>query len=728
MLLEGKISTIIYRNESNGYTVFLLSSEDEYITAVGETNGIDVGDMVELDGDFTFHKSYGEQFSFTKISKLLPTDTNSVIKYISSGVVKGLGIKTAEKIVDRFGQDTIDTIRYYPDKLMDIKGMNEEKAYSLSEYINDEWERWNLTSFLSKYDIGVNISMKIYKVLGIEAIKIIKEDPYSLMEFVSGLDFKTTDKLAEGLAIPKNHESRIKAGIMYYLKLVMRQGHTCVLYDNLVKETSKMLCAEDKSIYDAIDVLDKKNKIVIEKREHGKEYIYRKSMYIAESKISEVIRDLAASPYKNMNLNKILDEVTEKESIVLSDEQKLAVQTAINSNVSIITGGPGTGKTTIIKCIIDILKEKKLSYVLAAPTGRAAKRITETTKETAKTIHRLLEISKVDESDIDEIINYPVTEVDKDVVIVDEASMIDTILMNNLVKSLNSNTKLILVGDVYQLPSVGPGNVLKDIINSKIVNTVYLTEIYRQSKKSDIIVNAHKVNAGENIDFKKKDTDLYFIQTGTIEETVIEIETLLKSRIKNYYGDEVSKDVQVLTPIKKTDVGTYELNKRIQKLVINPNKDILCKKQGDRIFYVGDKVMQIANNYDIKWDQNGVEGTGIFNGDTGIVTSINLDAEYLIVEYDENRKVKYDFDNLEQIEHAYVVTIHKSQGSEFDSVIIPLYICYEKLFNRNLIYTAMTRAKKLLIFVGKKNVLDYMIQNSNENMRETGLEFKLKYE
>ena len=727
MVLEGKISTIIYRNETNGYTVLLLKSEDEYITAVGETGEIEVGDHVEVDGDFTYHKSYGEQFQFGRITKMLPSDSDAIIKYIAASEIKGLGKKTAEKIVDTFGENTIDTIRYYPDKLLEIKGMNDEKAYALSEYINDEWEKWNLTSFLARYDIGINVSMKIYKALGLDSIKIIKEDPYSLMEFVSTLDFKTLDKLATGLHIPKEHENRIKAGIIYYLKLVMRNGHTCVLYDTLIRESSKLLMVEENILFNILEVLKNKDKIFIENRGSGKDYVYLSGMYYAEKRIAEKLTEMVKQSSRIKNLDKLIDKVSEKESIVLSDEQKLAIETAINSNVTIITGGPGTGKTTIIKCIIDILKEKKYSYVLAAPTGRAAKRITETTKEEAKTLHRLLEITKVDEGNIEEIINYPVEELEQDVVIIDEASMIDTILMNNLMKSLSTKTKLILVGDVYQLPAVGAGNVLKDIINSKVVDTVYLTEIYRQSKQSDIVVNAHKIKTGESIEFKKKDTDLFFIETGDIDSTVIELESLVRTRIKNFVGENFKEDIQVLTPIKKTDLGTYELNKRVQKIKINPTKDMVCKKHGDRTFYIGDKVMQITNNYDIKWDQNGTEGTGIFNGDTGKITSINLENEYLIVEYDESRKVKYDFDALDQIEHAYAITIHKSQGSEFDIVIIPLYICYEKLFNRNLIYTAMTRAKRLLVFVGKKQVLNYMIQNSNESMRETGLEFKLKY-
>lgn len=456
MLLKGKVSTIIYRNETNGYTVLLFKSDGEYITAVGETDQVEVGDKLELEGEIIYHKSYGEQFAFSKITKLLPSDTDAVIKYISNGIIKGLGKKTAEKIVKTFGDETINTIRYNPDKLLDIKGMNEDKAYGLSKYINDEWEKWNLTNFLAKYSIGINTSMRIYNELGIEAINIIKKNPYTLIEFVKNLEFKTIDKLAVGLQIPKNDENRLKSGIIYCLKLIMRNGHTCIEYDMLIKKASELLDVEQQDLYNTVEILNKSDKIIIEKQNANKEFVYINSIYYAEKNIADTIKDIANMKEQNTNLTKLIDKVSQRQNIVLSEEQMIAIETAINSNISIITGGPGTGKTTIIKCIIDILKEKDITYLLAAPTGRAAKRITETTKETAKTLHRLLEITKVDENNIDEIINYPINKLETDVVIVDEASMIDTILMNNLIKGINKKTKLILVGDVYQLPAVGP--------------------------------------------------------------------------------------------------------------------------------------------------------------------------------------------------------------------------------------------------------------------------------
>ncbi|MBR5227201.1 MAG: ATP-dependent RecD-like DNA helicase [Clostridia bacterium] len=725
MQINGKVSSLIYHNEKNGYTVFLLKAEDDYITAVGDGTGVEVGDKVKIEGDFTYHKTYGEQFSFTKLDKEMPSDADSLIKYIADSKIKGLGEKTAEKIIKKFGDDALEVIRYKPDLLLDIKGMNEAKADALSEYINSEWERWNLTSFLSKSDIGLKMSMKIYDALGINAINIIKENPYALMDFVSSMDFKTADKLASNLNVDKTSKERVSAGIIYLISYFIKEGNTCVEQELLTEYALRMLEVSRDCVTSAYEQLVFKDKIQIEEV-NDKIYVYRKSIYNAEKSVAEHLKELTQKPSNNFKLDKEIDAVSQDLSIVLSETQIEAIKMCINNNLSVITGGPGTGKTTIIKCIIDILKRRGLTYVLAAPTGRAAKRITETTGENAKTLHRMLEITKTEDADFDTMVNYPIDVIDTDVIIVDEASMIDILLMNNLVKGLKSSTKLIIVGDADQLPSVGPGKVLKDIIDSGIAHTCFLTEIYRQSLKSDIVLNAHNVKAGERIEFKKEDTDMYFIETESLEETVKEVETLLDYRLKSKYDEGFLGEIQVLTPIKKSSVGVYELNKVLQKVKLNPTSDMIHRKSGDRIFYENDKVMQIVNNYDKNWDLNGVQGNGIYNGDIGKVVKINTTEQYLIVEYDDCKKAKYDFDELDQLEHAYAITIHKSQGSEFNTVIIPLYICYEKLFNRNLIYTAMTRAKNLLIFVGRRQVIDYMVNNTNEKTRITGLKRKLE--
>ena len=724
MQLSGKVSNIIYHNEKNGYTVFLLKSEGDYITVVGDGTGVEAGDTINIEGEFTYHKTYGEQFLFSKLEKELPADSESLVTYIANSEVKGVGEKTAQRIIKKFGDDALEVIRYKPDLLVSIKGMNEERAEQLSEYINNEWERWNLTSFLSKNNIGLKMAMKIYDALGINAINIIKENPYSLMEFVSSLDFKTVDKLAYNLNVDRTSDDRIKGGIIYLLSYFIKEGNTCVKKDLLNEYASRMLEVSSDCIEKAYKSLILKDKIVIETAQ-SIEYVYRKSMYQAEKNIAEHLKILTENSSNKFKLEKDLEEVARDLNIVLSPTQEEAIKMCINNNLSVITGGPGTGKTTIIKCIIDILKRKNMSYVLAAPTGRAAKRITETTGENAKTIHRLLEITKVEEGDFDSQVDFPIDVIDADVVIVDEASMIDVLLMNNLVKGLKSNSKLIIVGDADQLPSVGPGKVLTDIIESEIAHTIFLTEIYRQSAKSDIIMSAHAIKAGEHITFKKDNTDMYFIESDSVDDVVKEIQSLVDYRLKSKYDEGFLGDIQILTPIKKSAIGTYELNKVLQKIKLNPTDNMIHRKSGDRVFYEEDKVMQVVNNYDKNYDLDGVQGTGVYNGDMGRIIKINTAEQYLTVEFDDRRRAKYDFDELDELEHAYAITVHKSQGSEFNTVIIPLYICYEKLFNRNLLYTAMTRAKNLLIFVGRQAVINYMIDNTNEKSRESGLKRKL---
>lgn len=455
MKAVGKVSHIIYKNEKNGYTVFVLDSEDGYITAVGETCNIDEGDNVELEGEIVYHKSYGEQIAFKTITKVMPKDTETLIEYIAKADIKGVGQKTAEKLVTFFGEDIFDVIKNKPYELTKVKGINEEKALNICEYINKEWERWNLTSFLAGFGVPITIANKIYENLGINAIDIIKENPYSLLEFVSNIGFKVVDELGSKLNIDKCNESRLKAGILYALNEIMLSGHTCIEKDILVEYACKFLGVGTESIENTIISLKMANKIVVDIRENA-EYVYKKSMYVAETNIATYISERSKEKVIKKNYDKKIEMVSKLENIELSETQKKAIDTCLNNNISVITGGPGTGKTTIIKCIIDILENEKKSYILCAPTGRAAKRITETTGKKAKTLHRLLEITKISDNDMDAIINFMPETLPHNVVIVDEVSMVDTILMNNLVKALKASTKLILVGDSYQLPSVGP--------------------------------------------------------------------------------------------------------------------------------------------------------------------------------------------------------------------------------------------------------------------------------
>ncbi len=719
MKITGKVATIIYKNESNAYTVILLKSGTSYITVVGETNDIEVGDEIELEGIYEKHKNYGEQFKFSTCFKVMPKDSVNLISYIAENI-KGVGKKTAKNIIDEFGEDTVDVIRFSKEKLLNIKGLNEEKINTLSDFFNTEWEKWNIIKYLSEFGMSVVMANKVYQNLGTDTINIVKENPYSLLDFVKSLDFKSVDEIGLKVGISEDNSKRISYGILFALSQTTEFGHTCIDLDSLVSYASKMLCVSDEKIKDNIINLKMEEKVYLQNIDNI-DYIFRKSFYLAEKNIAQNIILHTIAKQGKKSYNDEIERSSQKENLVLSDEQKEAIKKCLNSNISIVTGGPGTGKTTIIRCLIDILEMANKSYVLCAPTGRAAKRITETTGKEAKTLHRLLEITKLDDKDLDMFLDYNVKNIETDVVIVDEASMIDTLMMNNLLKAIKPDTKLILVGDVDQLPSVGPGSVLKDIIESNVVNTVYLKQIYRQSSISDIILNAHRVNKGEYPEFKKDDTDLFFSSSNSIEDVLSEISSLLSYRLESYAKLDILKDVQILTPMKKNELGTFYLNRHIQDILNRKSSSKNQKEFNGKIFREGDKVMQIVNNYDRKFSQNGHTFEGVYNGDIGYVKEVNFEFEYLTVVFDDNKEVEYSFDELEELELAYAVTIHKSQGSEFDYVILPLFTGYPKLFTRNLLYTAMTRAKKMLIIIGSRRIVNFMVDNIDEKNRKTGL-------
>lgn len=724
MKIEGKIATIIFKNETNNWTVLLVKVKNEYITCVGETEEIEVDDELEFEGEMVSHKVYGEQLKFTSYKKVLPKTTSALITYIADNI-SGVGKKTAKNITDMFGDETVNVIRFSMDKLYEVKGLNTEKIERLNEFFNTEWEKWNTIEFLSEFGLSTVVSNRIYTAVGKETISIVKENPYSLLGFVKSLDFKSVDNIGQRLGVPLTNIDRLDNGLIYAIDKITEFGHTCVEKANLVNYCMELLGVDEISICDTITRLVLNSKLYIDKID-SQEYVFRQSMYLAEENIANCIIEHTRFQMKEKDLSKLISRVSDKNDIDLSEEQISAISTCLNNMISIVTGGPGTGKTTIIKCIIDILEEEKKNYVLCAPTGRAAKRITQTTGKEAKTLHRLLEISKIDDNDIDMFYEYQVKQVEDEVIIIDEASMIDLMMMNNLVKGIKPDTQVIIVGDVNQLPSVGPGSVLKDIIASDIVPTVELKQIYRQSAKSDIIVNAHKVNEGEYPIFKSKDTDMFFISTSTIEQTVSEISSLISYRLETYAPLDVLRDLQVLTPVKKTELGTIQLNEKIQE-ILNPKSE--SKKQVEyqsRIFREKDKVMQIVNNYDKKYSIEGKFFEGIYNGDIGYIELIDNDEEKLYVKFDEDRLVEYDFDELDQLEHSYAITIHKSQGSEFDYVILPIFTGYKKLLTRNLLYTAMTRAKKMLIIVGNRNVVNYMVDNLESKNRKTGLKEKLE--
>ncbi len=724
MKINGKVATIIFKNETNSWTVLLLKVNSDYITAVGITDSdIEVDDEYEFEGEETTHKVYGNQFKFSTYKKILPKSDSALIDYIASNI-KGVGKKIAKRIVDTFKDNTVNVIRYDKSKLNDIKGLNEEKINDLNYFFNEEYEKWNAIEYLSDFNISVLVASNIYKILKQDTINIIKQNPYSLLNFVKTLDFEFVDSIAMKLNIPLDNEDRLEYGIIFAINKSTEFGHTCTDLDVLKNYAAKILQVSNECIENAITRLVLKNKICLEKID-DEDCIYRSSYYYAEKNIADNIVNHTTTPFPQNDFSKEIEKTSKKNDLVLSEEQVKAISTCLNNSISIITGGPGTGKTTIIKCIIDILEDLEKEYVLCAPTGRAAKRIKETTGKEAKTIHRLLEITKVDDKDLDALYGIDVKPVEADVIIVDEASMIDCLMMNNLFKAIKTNTQIILVGDVDQLPSVRPGNVLKDIIASQAVNVVSLKEIYRQSAKSDIVVNAHKVNSGISPSFKNKDTDLFFVKTTSIEDTITEISSLISYRLESFATLDTMKDLQVLTPMKKTELGTIHLNGVIQEL-LNPKSSKKNQKElNSRIFREGDKVMQIINNYDKKFSINGEFFDGIFNGDIGFIKEIDKENEKMLVIFDDNKEVIYEFDELDELELAYAITIHKSQGSEFDYVLLPLYTGYKKLFTRNLLYTAMTRAKKMLVIVGNKEIIDYMVTNIESKNRKTGLKQKI---
>ena len=736
---EGILAEIIYQNEVNSYTVGIFETEEEQITVVGYLPFIRKGDSLKIVGKFVEHKDYGEQFKIETFEKLMPKTLGALETYLANGDIKGVGPATASKIVNKFEEDTIYVLKFEPEKLVQIKGITKDKAIEISESFIENWEVWQIVGFLERFGIGAESAKKVYDLLGINAIAEIEANPYILIDISRGVDFKQIDEMAIQLGVEKENQKRVKSGIKYALIKITYNGHCCTLKENLIEYVKTLLNVNEPVIEDGIINLKVNNEIIIENRD-GEEWIYLYSFYNAENQIAERITklDKARNVKKVSNIEKELRLVEERTDILLSEKQKEAIKAINDNNVTIITGGPGTGKTTIIKSIIEIYKQKKYKIVLCAPTGRAAKRMSETTGEEASTLHRLLEIGKVDEESLFKKDNeYQGAPIDGDIIIVDEVSMVDMFIMSYLLDCIYQGTKLILVGDSDQLPSVGPGSVLKDLIASEKIVTVHLDKIFRQAAKSKIIVNAHRVNNGKRFISKEdpeldKDAnqDFFFIKENNQEKILKEVLSLCNGRLKNFGEYDFFENIQVLTPTKKGLLGTKELNKALQE-ELNPHRESEAEKNSmGAIFRIGDRVMQIKNNYDMYWErlcESGVEtGNGIFNGETGIITNINEKGKILCVKFDDEKVCKYEFNDLEQIEHSYCMTIHKAQGSEFDVVIMIVPQTAPMLLTRNLLYTGLTRAKKLLIVIGNDRVVDYMIKNVDSKKRNTGLEFKLK--
>ena len=737
--IEGILTEIIYQNEVNSYVVGIFETEDEQITVVGYLPFIKKGDTLKIIGKFVEHKDYGEQFKIETFEKLMPQTLGALETYLANGNIKGVGPATASKIVNKFGEDTIHVLKFEPQKLAQIRGITKDKAIEISESFIENWEVWQIVGFLERFGIGAESAKKVYDLLGINAIAEIEADPYILIDISRGVDFKQIDQMAIELGMEKENQKRVKSGIKYALIKITYNGHCCTLKENLIEYVKTLLNVNEATIENGIINLKVNDEIVVENR-NGEEWIYLYSFYNAENQIARNILEL--DKYRNVkkvsNIEKELNLVEKRTDIILSEKQKEAIRAINDNNVTIITGGPGTGKTTIIKSIIEIYKQKKYKIVLCAPTGRAAKRMTETTGEEASTLHRLLEIGKVDEESLFKKDNeYQGAPIDGDIIIVDEVSMVDMFIMSYLLDCIYKGTKLILVGDCDQLPSVGPGSVLKDLIASERIVTVHLDKIFRQAAKSKIIVNAHRVNNGKKF-ISKEDPemeedskqDFFFIKENNQEKVLEQVLSLCNGRLKKFGDYDFFESIQVLSPTKKGLLGTKEMNKALQE-ELNPHREGEAEKNSmGAIFRIGDRIMQIKNNYDMYWEKKNegeVEvGNGVFNGETGTILNINEKEKNICVKFDDDKYVWYEFNDLEQIEHSYCITIHKAQGSEFDVVIMIVPQAAPMLLTRNLLYTGLTRAKKLLIVIGNERVIDYMINNVDSKKRNTGLEFKMK--
>ena len=737
--IEGVLTEIIYQNEVNSYTVGIFETEDEQITIVGYLPFISKGDTLKLLGKFVEHKDYGEQFKIETFEKLMPQTLGALEKYLANGNIKGVGPATASKIIQLFGEETIHILKYEPIKLAQIRGISKEKALEISESFVENWEVWQIVGFLERFGIGAENAKKVYDLLGVNAISEIEANPYILIDISRGVDFKQIDNMAIKLGIERENQKRIKSGIKYALIRITYNGHSCTLETNLIEYVKRLLGVSQDSIEEGIINLKANDEIVVEDRD-GEHWVYLYTFYNAEKQIAERITKLnnAKNVKKISNIEKELKIVEKETDMFLSEKQKQAIREINDNNVTIITGGPGTGKTTIIKTILEIYKRKKYKTILCAPTGRAAKRMTETTGEEASTLHRLLEIGKVDEESLFKKDNeYKGAPIDADIIIVDEVSMVDMFVMSYLLDCIYLGTKLILVGDCDQLPSVGPGSVLKDLISSEKIATVHLDKIFRQAAKSKIIVNAHRVNNGKT--FIEKDSpeleedsreDFFFIKENNQEKILEQVLSLCNGRLRKFGDYDFFENIQVLTPTKKGMLGTKELNKALQNELNPHRKNEPEKSSMGAVFRIGDRVMQIKNNYDMYWERridDSIEvGNGIFNGEIGTITNINEKEKNIRIKFDDDKVCWYEFNELEQIEHSYCITIHKAQGSEFDVVIMIIPQTAPMLLTRNLLYTGLTRAKKLLIVIGNAQILDYMLKNTDSKKRNTGLEYKLR--
>ena len=733
--VEGYVDKIVFRNDENGYTVLSLLFDETSLTCVGYLAIINEGEFIQARGNYTEHPLYGEQFLMESYEIKEPEDAYSIELYLSSGAIKGIGKALAARIVKKFGDNTFRVIVEEPERLAEVKGISERMAMEIYRQFEDKRDMRNAMMFLQKYNISGNLAVKIFQQYGQKLYDIIRENPYKMAEDITGVGFKTADEIARRIGIGIDSEYRVKAGIQYVLLQGNGEGHVCLPEKDLIIRAMNILMVDEDVIARQLIALNLEKKIIMHENENDNiRLIYLAVFYYMELNIARMLHDLNIKYDYDINiLNDRLAKIEAATETTLDEQQRIAVKEAVYNGLLIITGGPGTGKTTTINTIIKLFEAEGLDIMLAAPTGRAAKRMSEATGYEAKTIHRMLELSKLIPGEEN---NYSferneTNPLETDVLIIDEMSMVDIGLMHSLLRAVAVGTRLILVGDVNQLPSVGPGNVLKDIIDSHCFNMVMLTKIFRQAAGSDIIVNAHKINAGEQINLDNKSMDFFLLKRGDTNVIIAVMINLIKNKLPKYVKASPF-EIQVLTPMRKGELGVERLNKALQAALNPPSPDKNEKEYHQGIFRVGDKVMQIKNNYQLSWEiksSYGITsqtGTGVFNGDCGIIKEINLFTEHLIVEFDDYRLVDYSFSQLDELELAYAVTIHKSQGSEYPAVILPILDGPRLLFTRNLLYTAVTRAKNCVVIVGSDTMVKFMIDNKSEQSRYSRLNDQIR--
>lgn len=725
--IKGYVEHIVYRNEDNGYTVFHLNNEDGEVTCVGNFHFIEEGELLRMEGEYTTHKLYGLQFAVQTSEVCEPEDLVSIERYLGSGAIKGVGAALAGRIVKKFREDTFRIIEEEPERLAEVKGISERKAREIAVQAEEKKDLRRAMIYLQKYGISTTLAAKIYQQYGRNVYRIIEENPYRLADDVAGVGFKTADEIAVKVGIHTDSDYRIRSGIFYTLMQSIGEGHVYLLKDALTWRAGKLLEVEIDNIEKYLMDLAMEKKVVLKEAEDGVR-VYSSRFYYMELNVAKMLHDLNISEeVSRERLLERLGKIEDATGLFLDEMQRKAVMEAAKQGILVLTGGPGTGKTTTINAMIRLFESEGMTILLAAPTGRAAKRMTETTGYEASTIHRLLEVSgNPEEETIGGFQRNEENPLDTDVLIIDEVSMVDLPLINALLKAVMPGTRLILVGDQNQLPSVGPGSVLKDIIASGCFPVVMLTKIFRQAGESDIVVNAHKINRGEPVILDNKSRDFFFLKRQEPNVIISVMLTLIQKKLPKYVNAGIY-DIQVMTPMRKGLLGVERLNQILQQYLNPPSPEKSEREYADRLFREGDKVMQIKNNYQLEWKiqtKYGLtvdKGQGVFNGDMGVVREINTYEETITIEYDEHRQVVYPYSMMDELELAYAITVHKSQGSEYPAVVIPLLQGPRQLYHRNLLYTAVTRAKKCVTLVGSEAVFQEMIRNNQDQKRNTSL-------